>query len=40
MDRRQLLVVLATGALAAPFAVSAQQQKVYRIGFLGTLQLR
>jgi putative ABC transport system substrate-binding protein len=35
MDRRQLLVVLATGALTAPFAVSAQQQKVYRIGFLG-----
>ncbi|TMG82015.1 MAG: ABC transporter substrate-binding protein [Betaproteobacteria bacterium] len=35
MDRRQLLVVFGTGALAAPFAVRAQQQKVYRIGFLG-----
>ena len=34
MDRRQLLVVLG-GALAAPFAVRAQQQRVYRIGFLG-----
>jgi len=34
MDRRQLLVVLG-GALAAPFAVRAQQQSVYRIGFLG-----
>jgi putative ABC transport system substrate-binding protein len=35
MDRRQLLVVLGTGALAAPFAVRAQQQRVYRVGFLG-----
>ena len=34
MDRRQLLVVLG-GALAAPFAVRAQQQRLYRIGFLG-----
>ena len=34
MDRRQLLVVLG-GALAAPFAVRAQEQRVYRIGFLG-----
>ena len=34
MDRRQLLVVLG-GALAAPFAVRAQQQRAYRIGFLG-----
>ena len=34
MDRRQLLVVLG-GALAAPFAVRAQQQSAYRIGFLG-----
>src|SRR5882757_8064878 len=34
MDRRQLLVVLG-GALAVPFAVRAQQQRVYRIGFLG-----
>ena len=34
MDRRQLLVVLGS-ALAAPFAVRAQQQRVYRIGFLG-----
>jgi putative ABC transport system substrate-binding protein len=34
MDRRQLLVVLG-GGLAAPFAVRAQQQRVYRVGFLG-----
>jgi len=34
MDRRQLLVVLG-GALAAPFAVRAQQQRIYRVGFLG-----
>ena len=34
MDRRQLLVVLG-GALAAPFAVRAQQQRVHRVGFLG-----
>jgi len=35
MDRRQLFVVLGTCALAVPFAVRAQQQRVYRIGFLG-----
>jgi len=34
MDRRQLLVMLGS-ALAAPFAVRAQQQRVFRIGFLG-----
>jgi putative ABC transport system substrate-binding protein len=34
MDRRQLLVVLG-GGFAAPFAVRAQQQRVYRVGFLG-----
>ena len=35
MDRRQLFVVLGTCVLAVPFAVRAQQQRVYRIGFLG-----
>jgi len=35
MTRRQLLIALGTGALAAPFASRAQQQKVYRVGFLG-----
>ena len=35
MDRRQLLVVLGAGALAAPLACFAQQQgKVWRVGFL------
>ena len=33
--RRKLLIALGVGALAAPFASRAQQQKVYRIGFLG-----
>src|SRR5204862_3224168 len=33
--RRQLLIALAVGALATPFASRAQQQRVYRIGFLG-----
>ena len=35
MTRRQLLIALAAGALAAPFASRAQQQRVYRVGFLG-----
>jgi putative ABC transport system substrate-binding protein len=35
MRRRQLLIALGASALAAPFASRAQQQKVYRIGFLG-----
>ena len=35
MLRRKLLIALGVGALAAPFASRAQQQKVYRIGFLG-----
>jgi putative ABC transport system substrate-binding protein len=33
--RRQLLIAFGAGALAAPFASRAQQQRVYRIGFLG-----
>ena len=33
--RRRVLIALAAGTLAAPFALRAQQQKVYRIGFLG-----
>jgi putative ABC transport system substrate-binding protein len=33
--RRQLLLALGACALAAPFASRAQQQRVYRIGFLG-----
>jgi putative ABC transport system substrate-binding protein len=35
MTRRQLLIALGAGALAAPFASRAQQQWVYRVGFLG-----
>jgi putative ABC transport system substrate-binding protein len=35
MTRRQLLIALGAGALAAPFASRAQQQRVYRVGFLG-----
>jgi putative ABC transport system substrate-binding protein len=35
MTRRQLLIALGAGALAAPFASRAQQHRVYRIGFLG-----
>jgi putative ABC transport system substrate-binding protein len=38
MDRRQLLVVLGKGALAAPLAGFAQQQgKVWRVGMLETI---
>src|SRR5438132_12637797 len=33
--RRQLLIALGAGAFAAPFASRAQQQRVYRVGFLG-----
>jgi putative ABC transport system substrate-binding protein len=35
MTRRQLLIALGAGVLAAPFASRAQQQRVYRVGFLG-----
>jgi putative ABC transport system substrate-binding protein len=35
MRRRQLLIALGAAALAMPFASRAQQQRVYRIGFLG-----
>jgi putative ABC transport system substrate-binding protein len=35
MRRRLLLIALSAGALATPFASRAQQQRVYRIGFLG-----
>ena len=38
MDRRQLLVVLGAGALAAPLTCFAQLQgKVWRIGMLDTV---
>src|SRR5437762_1967041 len=33
--RRRFLVALVVGTLAAPFALRAQQQRVYRVGFLG-----
>src|SRR5437762_7485261 len=33
--RRRFLVALVVGTLAAPFALRAQQQRTYRIGFLG-----
>jgi putative ABC transport system substrate-binding protein len=40
MDRRQLLVVLGKGALAAPLACFAQQQgKVWRVGMLETISM-
>ena len=35
MTRRKLLIALGAGALAAPLASRAQQQRVYRVGFLG-----
>ena len=35
MMRRQLLIALGAGVLAAPYASRAQQQRVYRVGFLG-----
>lgn len=35
ITRRKLAVILATAVLSAPLALLAQQQKVYRIGFLG-----
>ena len=35
MMRREILIALSAGVLAAPLAAIAQQQRVYRIGFLG-----
>jgi len=32
--RRELLIALGAGAFVAPFAGFAQQQKIYRIGYL------
>jgi ABC-type uncharacterized transport system substrate-binding protein len=33
--RRRVLIALGGGALTAPFASRAQQQRIYRVGFLG-----